>query len=108
MDPNLLAQPEFIFFHYYAHCVKKHTDVGYANVYTAYTCQIYVKSLIKGTHATSTCHTLQLLRRVRTYTTHLPPADHPHPNTRAGSLVWWIHLYMIGIIAYNRIKKPVR
>ncbi len=38
---------------------------------------------------------------------HLPPADHPHPNTRADSLIWMIHLCIMGIKVYNRIKKPV-
>ncbi len=74
--------------HFYSTiALRKNTYEGYTNVYTACTCQICVKSLIKGTHATSPCHTLQLLRRIRTFTTHLPPADHPHPNTRADSLI---------------------
>ncbi len=35
---------------------------------------------------------------------HLPPADHAHPNIKADSLILRIHLYIIGIIVYNRIK----
>ncbi len=34
---------------------------------------------------------------------HLPPAYHAHPNIKADSWILRIHLYMIGIIVYNRI-----
>ncbi len=83
MDPNLCTQPESIFFHCYAHCVKNHTDEGYANVYTACTYQIYVKRLKKELMRPQPVIPLNYCGDYE----HLPPADHAHPNIKADS---WI------------------